>query len=467
MAKTEKNDGHTRVPPQALEAERSLLGGLMLDSRSWDEVVDVAAAEDFYSNRHQLIYRSIAALGEFDQAVDVITTSEHLENLGQLETAGGLSYLGELANNCPGTGNLASYAHIIHERATLRQLIHASNEILEMAYAPAGRTPSEVLDLAEKLIFDIAQKDGKQRAGFVPLKTTIASAVDRLEELQKSTSDVTGVPTGFTDLDHQTSGLQPADLVIVAGRPSMGKTSLAMNLVEHAAISTHKPVAVFSMEMPGHQLAMRMMASLGRVNAHKMRTGKLLNEDWNRLFSAINILSDSPIFIDDTAALTPLDVRSRVRRLAREQGDLGLIVVDYLQLMQSSGNNNENRTTEISAITRALKILAKEMNVPVIVLSQLNRSLESRPNKRPLMSDLRESGSIEQDADLILFIYRDEQYNQDSKDKGMAEVIIGKQRNGPTGTVRLAFLGEYTRFDNYASPKFAGDVSWQDPPKLQ
>ncbi len=467
MTRSEKFVGHTRIPPQALEAERSLLGGLMLEGRHWDEVADVASADDFYSNRHQLIYRSMAELSKVDHAIDVITTSEHLGNLGQLETAGGLSYLGELANTCPGTGNLPAYAHIIHERAILRQLIHASNEILEMAYAPVGRTPAEVLDLAEKLIFDIAQKDGKQRAGFTPLKQTIAAAVDRLEELQRSPTDVTGVPTGFTDLDRQTSGLQPSDLVIIAGRPSMGKTSLAMNLVEHAAISTRKPVAVFSMEMPGHQLAMRMMASLGRVNAHKMRTGKLLNEDWNRLFSAINILSDSPIFIDDTAALSPLELRSRVRRLAREQGDLGLIVVDYLQLMQSSGQVSENRTTEVSAITRALKILAKEMNVPLIVLSQLNRSLESRPNKRPLMSDLRESGSIEQDADLILFIYRDDQYNPESKDKGMAEVIIGKQRNGPTGTVRLAFLGEYTRFDNYASANFSGNPPWQDPPKLQ
>jgi len=467
MATSDMTGGHTRVPPQALEAERSLLGGLLLEGRHWDEVGDVTTAEDFYSNRHQLIFRSIAALSGSNHAVDVITTSEHLENRGQLETAGGLSYLGELANSCPGTGNLVSYAQIIHERAILRQLIHASNEILEMAYAPEGRTPGEVLDEAEKLVFDIAQKDGKQRAGFVSIKQTIAAAVNRLEALQKSKSGITGLATGFADLDRKTSGLQPADLIIVAGRPSMGKTSLAMNLVEHAAIETQKPIAVFSMEMPGQQLATRMMASLGRVNAQKMRTGKLRSEDWNRLFSAINILNNAPIFIDDTAALTPLDLRSRVRRLAREQGDLGLIVIDYLQLMQTSGRVNENRTTEISAITRALKILAKEMNVPLILLSQLNRSLESRPNKRPLMSDLRESGSIEQDADLILFIYRDEQYNPDTKDKGMAEVIISKQRNGPTGVVKLAFLGEYTRFDNFASPQFAGNASWQDPQKSQ
>jgi len=467
MMKPGKAGDRTRIPPQALEAERSLLGGLMLAGRQWDEVAEVAVMDDFYSNRHQLIFRSICSLSEQNEAIDVVTTSEHLENLGQLENAGGLSYLGELANSCPGTGNLASYARIIHERAILRQLIRASNEILEMAYAPEGRTPVEVLDQAEKLIFDIAQKDGKRRTGFVSLKEALAQAVNRIEELEKSPSDVTGIPTGFIDLDRETSGLQPADLVIVAGRPSMGKTSLAMNLVEHAAISTRKPVAVFSMEMPSAQLATRMLASLGRVNAHKLRTGKMQDEDWSRLVSAMNILNEVPIFIDDTAALSPLDLRSRVRRLAREQGDLGLVVVDYLQLMQSSGSSNENRTTEISTITRSLKILAKEMNVPLVVLSQLNRSLENRPNKRPLMSDLRESGSIEQDADLILFIYRDEQYNKDSKDKGKAEVIIGKQRNGPTGTVSLAFLGEFTRFDNYASPKFAGDVSWQDPPKLQ
>jgi len=467
MINPAKKNSHTRMPPQALEAERSLLGGLLLAGRQWDEVSDIAVVEDFYNTRHQIIFRSIASLSERNEAIDVVTTSEHLENLGQLETAGGLSYLGELANSCPGTGNLSAYARIIHERAILRQLIRASNEILEMAYAPEGRTPAEVLDQAEKLIFDIAQKDGKQRAGFVSLEEALAIAVNRIEELEKTKSDVTGVPTGFTDLDRQTSGLQPADLVIIAGRPSMGKTSLAMNLVEHAAIATHKPVAVFSMEMPAAQLATRMIASLGRVNAHKLRTGRMLDEDWSRLFSAVNILSSSPIFIDDTAALSPLELRSRVRRLARQQGDLGLIVVDYLQLMQSSGTTNENRTTEVSAITRSLKILAKEMNVPLIVLSQLNRSLESRPNKRPLMSDLRESGSIEQDADLILFIYQDEKYNPDSKDKGLAEIIIGKQRNGPTGTVRLAFLGEYTRFDNYASPQFAGDVSCQGPQKLQ
>jgi replicative DNA helicase len=306
------------------------------------------------------------------------------------------------------------------------------------------------LGYAEKLVFDIAEADKRQKGGFVPVQGLLTEALDRIEELYESGQSITGVPTGFGDLDNMTSGLQPSDLVVIAGRPSMGKTSLAMNIVENAAIGSKLPVAVFSMEMPGQQLAMRMLASLGRINAHHVRTGKLSKDDWPRLTSAVELLDTAPIFIDDTPALTPVELRSRVRRLSREHGRLGMIVVDYLQLMQS-GDNSENRAVEVSNITRALKIVAKEMSAPVVVLSQLNRSLEQRPNKRPVMSDLRESGAIEQDADVIFFIYRDEVYNEESQARGTAEIIIGKQRNGPTGTVRLTFLGEYTRFENYVS----------------
>ena len=327
-------------------------------------------------------------------------------------------------------------------------MITATSEIAEKAYNPGGEAVGEILDYAEQQVFRIAETDRWDKNGFAPIQGLLTAAIDRIEELYQSGSSVTGVPTGFSDLDDLTSGLQPADLVVIAGRPSMGKTSLAMNIVENAVLGNRLPVAVFSMEMPGQQLAMRMLASLGRINAHKVRTGRLDPDDWPRLTSAVGLLDEAPLFIDDSPALSPLELRARARRLARAHGGLGMIVVDYLQLMQSS-EDSENRANEVSAITRSLKFLAKELNVPVVVLSQLNRSLESRPNKRPVMSDLRESGAIEQDADLILFIYRDEVYNPDSQDQGTAEIIVSKQRNGPTGTVRLTFLGEYTRFENF------------------
>jgi len=438
-----------RVPPQSVEAEQSVLGGLMLDTHAWDRIADKLGEDDFYRKEHRLIYRAIAALAEAGSPADVVTVSEWLEKNSELGNAGGLSYLASLANNTPSAANIGAYANIVRERAVLRHLIHVSTRISHSAYHPEGRTAADILDQAEKNIFDISEQGAHRRGGFSPLKTLLTRAVDRIDELFRSESPITGVATGYKDLDDMTSGLQRGDLVIVAGRPSMGKTSLAMNIAENAAVGVKLPVAIFSMEMPGEQLAMRMMASLGRINAHKVRTGKLDDDDWPRLTHAIGLLAETPMFIDDTPALTPLELRARARRLKREHG-LGLIVVDYLQLMQAP-ESSENRATEISGITRALKSLAKELEVPIVALSQLNRSLEQRPNKRPVMSDLRESGAIEQDADVIIFIYRDEVYNEDSPDKGTAEIIIGKQRNGPTGKVKLTFLGEYTRFENFIS----------------
>jgi replicative DNA helicase len=451
-----ERENQTKLPPQALEAEQSVLGGLLLDSRRWEDITDIIAPEHFYSRHHRTIFEAIQELYEGDSPVDVVTASEWLQKKGQLEEIGGLAYLGMLAKNTPNTANLLSYAQIVQERALLRKLIDAANTIAGKAYFPEGSTPNEILDLAEQKIFELTQNNRRQDSGFVAIQGLLTEAIDRIEELYESNEPLTGVSTGFKDLDELTSGLQRSDLIIVAGRPSMGKTSLAMNMAENVAVGSKLPVAVFSMEMPGQQLAMRLLSSLGRINAHKVRTGKLGKDDWPRLTSAVGLLNEAPIFIDDTPALNPLELRSRARRLMRDHGDLGLIVVDYLQLMQAA-SSQENRAIEVSNITRGLKILAKELHTPVMVLSQLNRSLEQRPNKRPVMSDLRESGAIEQDADVIFFIYRDEVYNQETEDKGVAEVIIGKQRNGPTGTVRLTFLGEYTRFENFASGDYAGD----------
>lgn len=437
-----------KVPPQSVEAEQSVIGGLMLDNQRWDQIADKVTPDDFYRKEHRLIFRAIANLCDENQPADVVTVSEWLEKNAELENAGGLAYLGALANNTPSAANVVAYAAIVRERALMRNLIRVANNVANSAYNPEGRSAGELLDTAEKNIMDISEQGAGRRGSFQPIKTLLTGAVDRIDKLFRSDSPITGVSSGFSDLDAMTSGLQPGDLVIVAGRPSMGKTSFAMNIAETAAVSQKLPVAIFSMEMPGEQLAMRMMSSLGRINAHKVRTGKLEDDDWPRLTHAIGLLADAPMFIDDTPAMTPLELRARARRLKREHG-LGMIVVDYLQLMQSP-EASENRATEISNITRSLKGLAKELNVPVVALSQLNRSLEQRPNKRPVMSDLRESGAIEQDADVIFFIYRDEVYNEDSQDKGTAEIIIGKQRNGPIGKIRLTFLGEYTRFENYA-----------------
>ena len=447
-----------KLPPQAIEAEQSLLGSMMLDNRIIDDLSTEVEERDFYRSDHRLIFNAIIQLDSKSQAVDVVTVSEELTNSQALDQAGGLAYLSLLAKNTPNSGNVKSYAKIVRERAILRRLIDSANDIISKAYHPDGQEPYEVLDYAEQSIFEISKQDNQGKKGFQDIGTLLGESLDKIEELYKSKDPVTGVPTGFTDLDKMTSGLQAGDLVIVAGRPSMGKTSFSMNLVEYAAIDRDLPVAVFSMEMPGNQLAMRMMASLSRVSAQKLRTGNISNDDWPRLTQAISMLQDKQIFIDDTPGLSPLELRTRARRLASEQENgLGLIMVDYLQLMRGN-TSDENRTTEISNITRALKGLAKELNVPIIVLSQLNRSLEQRPNKRPVMSDLRESGAIEQDADLIMFIYRHEVYEPETDQKGVAEIIVGKQRNGPIGTVRLTFLGEFTRFENYAGPEFSSGM---------
>ncbi len=422
-----------------------------MDNRKWDEVIDEVGSQDFYSQNHRLIFNAIAGLQAAGDPADVITASEWLESDNKLDAAGGLSYIGSLANNTPSTANILTYAKIVRERSILRSLIAAANDIADSAYNPEGQTPKEVLEKAEKLVFDIADRDGRSRQGFQSIQELLSKSIDRIEELFESKEAITGIPTGFADLDNMTSGLQRGDLVIVAGRPSMGKTSFAMNIAEYVAVEKQLPVAIFSMEMPGEQLAMRMLSSLGRINSNKIRTGNLGDEDWPRLNSAVGFLDKAPMFVDDSAGLNPMDMRSRARRIKAETDQLGLIVIDYLQLMHNS-ENSENRATEISAITRSLKILAKELNVPVIALSQLNRSLEQRPNKRPVMSDLRESGAIEQDADVIFFIYRDEVYNEDTDQKGVAEVIIGKQRNGPIGTTKLTFRGEFTRFENFAAP---------------
>ena len=418
------------VPPHSLEAEQSVLGALMLDNLSWERIADTLNGADFYRSDHQLIFEAIAKLAEDGRPYDVVTLSEVLENADQLERVGGLTYLGSLAKNTPSAANIVAYAEIVRERAILRQLIQVGQDISQSAYRPEGRSTVELLDDAERRVFGIAQHGNVGAEGFQDMKALLQKAVDRIDVLAQSGSTITGVATGFNDLDELTAGLQPGDLIIVAGRPSMGKTAFSVNIAEHVAIKSAKPVAVFSMEMPGEQLIMRMLSSLGRINQQRLRTGKLDDTDWPRLTSAIGILQDVKLFIDDSAALTPADIRARTRRLMRENGgELGLIVVDYLQLMQSP-RSSENRVNEISDISRSLKALAKELNVPVIALSQLNRSLEQRPNKRPVMSDLRESGAIEQDADVIAFIYRDEVYNEESPDRGIAEIIIAKQRNG-------------------------------------
>lgn len=437
-----------KLPPHSLEAEQAVLGGLMLDNSAWDQIADIVTEDDFYRRDHRLIFRAIEALSNEGNPCDAVTLSEWLEKFNELENAGGLSYLGNLARNTPTAANAKAYAEIVRERAVLRQLIQASNEISNLAFNPEGRASHELLEIAEQRVFEIAERGARGRMGYSGIKQLLTKAVDTIDRLFQLDSPITGVPTGFKDFDEETAGLQSSDLIIVAGRPSMGKTTFAMNIAENAAIKHKVPVAVFSMEMPGEQLAMRMMSSLGHIDQHKIRTGKLSDDDWPRLTSAVGILSEAPIFIDDTPALTPGELRARARRIKREHG-LGMIVVDYLQLMQAPAGSKENRATEISDISRSLKALAKELDVPVIALSQLNRSLEQRPNKRPVMSDLRESGAIEQDADVIVFIYRDEVYNEDSPDKGIAEIIIGKQRNGPIGTTRLTFLGQYTRFENY------------------
>ncbi len=441
-----------RIPPHNVQAEQSLLGALMLENSTWELVADKVHEDDFYRQEHRLLFRGVALLAEDDQPFDVVTLSEALAKRKLLDDVGGLDYLAEIDRNTASAANAVHYARIVRFNSVLRQLVKAGTDIADLAFDTQGRSEAEILDAAETKVFKIAEQMNRG-GGFRSLEQLLKLAVDKIDELFQRDEPITGMPTGFIDFDMKTSGLQAADLIIVAGRPSMGKTSFAMNMAENVAIKTGKGVAVFSMEMPGDSLAMRMMSSLGQIDQHRVRTGKLSDEDWPRLTSAVTMLSQAPMYIDDTPALSPTDLRARVRRLQRdlkrEEKALGLVVIDYLQLMQAP-SDGENRATEISAISRSLKSLAKELNVPVVALSQLNRSLEQRPNKRPVMSDLRESGAIEQDADLIVFIYRDEVYNEDSPDKGVAEIIIGKQRNGPIGTVKLAFLGQYTKFENLA-----------------
>ncbi|MCX2979004.1 replicative DNA helicase [Candidatus Marimicrobium litorale] len=437
-----------KLQPHSIEAEQSVLGGLLLSAEGWDAVAEIVVASDFYRPGHRLIFRQIAQLAEAAQPIDVITVADKLDAADEIDAAGGLPYLAELAQNTPSASNIRAYANVVRERANLRNLIEAAQEIAESGFNPEGRNSTELLDAAERRIMQISEQ-GPKLGGPEEINPLLQNALARIEELFQSGGDITGLSTGFLELDAKTSGLQESDLVIVAGRPSMGKTAFAMNLVEHAILNQKKPILVFSMEMPADSLITRMLSSVGRIDQTRLRNGKLEQEDWPRLSNAVNKLKDVPLFIDDTPALTPTEVRSRARRVAREHGDLGMIMVDYMQLMQVAGAS-DGRTAEISEISRSLKAIAKEFKVPMVALSQLNRSLEQRPNKRPVNSDLRESGAIEQDADVIMFIYRDEVYHEESEDKGIAEIIIGKQRNGPIGIARLAFIGEYTRFENLA-----------------
>ena len=442
-----------KIPPHSIESEQAVLGGLLLHVAAFWEISDVITEADFYRTDHRLIWRAISGLLEDDSSVDVLTVGRALEHAGAAGRGVDIAYLAELAENTPGVSNLRAYADIVRERSTLRQLISAANRIADAAFHPEGRKSTELLDDAEREVFKIAE--GRPKAGGpVGTRDLLRNAVERIDRLVASKSHITGTSTGFQDLDEMTSGLQDSDLVIVAARPSMGKTSFAMNLVEHAImLEDAGPVLVFSMEMPADAIMLRMLSSLGRINQSHMRNGQLTDEDWPRLTSTMSLLKERQLFVDDTAALSPTEMRARARRIVREHGPLTMIVVDYLQLMQIPGNQ-ENRAGEISEISRSLKALAKEMDCPVVALSQLNRSLEQRPNKRPVMSDLRESGAIEQDADLILFIYRDEVYNPESTEKGTAEIIIGKQRNGPIGTCKLAFIGPLTKFENLAFERY-------------
>jgi len=445
-----------KMPPNSIEAEQSLLGGLMLDNAAWDKVADLIVASDFYRKDHRLIFAGIAELAEASNPCDVVTLSEFLDNRDELEASGGLEYLAMLSNETPGAANVRAYARILRERSTLRSLISAGNQISGSAFATDGRSASDLVDEAERLVFEIAEKGSRGQIGFRHLKSILPDAVDRIDLLHQSGGDITGIPTGYTEFDKLTAGLQAGELIVIAGRPSMGKSTLAVNIAENAAIGAKVPTAIFSMEMPSQQLAFRMISSLGRVDQTHLRTGKFPDEDWSRINTAVQLMSDAPMFIDDSASLSPTEIRARARRLKREHG-LGLIVVDYLQLMQVHGST-ENRATEISEISRSLKALAKELELPIIALSQLNRSVEQRTDKRPVMSDLRESGAIEQDADLIVFIYREEVYNQDTPRKGIADINIAKQRNGPIGDFPLTFVGRFTKFENWVPEAYADEA---------
>ena len=449
-----KNLAHSasRTPPYSLEAEQCVLGGLLLDNEVWEKVVGRVHSEDFYRREHKLIFQAIEQLSKDDKPFDVVTLSDTLETMHQLENAGGEIYLFELSNNTPSVANIDAYITIVREKSVQRQLLQVTQQIADLAFNPNGRSMNELLDIAESKVFAIAEQTG-DRSGPVAINQIMAKAIDQIDTLYHSSGMITGLPTGFIDLDNKTAGLQPSNLIIVAGRPSMGKTAFVMNVVENVVLKAQKPALVFSMEMPAEALAMRMLSSLSHVEQHCLRTGQLNDVNWSCITSSMNMLAEVPLFIDDTPALSPAEVRARARRLAKEQGPLGVIAIDYLQLMHIPGFRVENRVAEISEISRSLKGLAKELNVPVIALSQLNRSLEQRADRRPVMSDLRESGAIEQDADVIVFIYRDAVYNE-AADKEIAEIIIAKQRNGPTGRIRLRFCGPQVKFDNLADQSY-------------
>ncbi|MDO8954175.1 MAG: replicative DNA helicase [Gammaproteobacteria bacterium] len=444
-----------KVPPHSIEAEQSVVGGLMLDNETWDKVAGTVTETDFYRREHRIIFASIAKLAETSTPFDVITLCDSLEANGELENVGGLAYLGELAKNTPSVANIGAYAEIVREKAIFRKLLIVSGEVADSVYRPDGKTSGEILDEAERKVFAIAEH-GSKDDGPSAVKEIMPSLIEKLDELMQTKGGITGIATDFIDLDQLTSGLQPADMIIVAGRPSMGKTTFAMNIAENVAMDSPKPVLVFSMEMPKDALLMRILSSMGRVDQSALRSGQLKDSDWSRIFQQVTLISERMnLYIDDTPALSPTDIRSRARRLAREHGGLRMIVLDYLQLMQVPGQS-DNRVNEVSEISRSIKALAKELHVPVIALSQLSRKCEDRTDKRPMMSDLRESGAIEQDADLIMFVYRDEVYNPDSPDKGTAEILIRKQRNGPIGDIRLTFKGHFCRFDNFSPVQVGG-----------
>ena len=447
-----------KLPPHSLEAEQSVLGGLMLDNERWDNVSERVVTQDFFSRPHRMIFSEMQRLLELGKPIDLITLSESLETRAELNLVGGFAYLAELSKNTPSSANIGAYADIVRERAVVREMISVANEIADAGYDPQGRTSEDLLDLAESRVFQIAESRANKDTGPKSVDQILEATIARIESLYQTPHDgVTGVDTGYQDLNKKTAGLQRSDLIIVAARPAMGKTTFAMNLCENAAMLQDKPVLIFSLEMPGEQIMMRMLASLSRVDQTRIRTGQLDDEDWARISSTMGILLEKKnMFIDDSSGLTPTEVRSRARRIFREHGGLSMIMIDYLQLMRVP-SLSDNRTLEIAEISRSLKALAKELQVPVVALSQLNRSLEQRADKRPVNSDLRESGSIEQDADLIMFIYRDEVYHENSDQKGIAEIILGKQRNGPIGTVRLTFNGQWSRFDNYAGPQYDDD----------
>ena len=444
------------IPPHSTEAEQAVIGGIMLSNQHWDGIAERVIAEDFYTFAHKAIFQTMEELMRNQTPIDLITLDQALKAKGISDSVGGFAYLADLSNNTPNAINILAYAEIVREKAILRELIAVGNRIAENSYSPKGKDIKMVLDEAEREVFAIAEKRSSSTEGPQNVLSVLESTIARIETLGKleNHNGVTGVTTGFVELDKKKAGLQPSDLIIVAARPSMGKTTFAMNLCENAAMASDKPVLVFSLEMPAEQIMMRMIASLARVDQTKIRTGQNLEEaEWSKIASVFGMFKQkNNLYIDDSSGLTPTELRSRARRVYRENGGLSMIMVDYLQLMRAPAFS-DNRTLEIAEISRSLKALAKELEVPVIALSQLNRTLEQRADKRPVNSDLRESGSIEQDADLIMFIYRDEVYNENSEDKGVAEIIIGKQRNGPIGRVRLAFNGQFSRFDNLAEQR--------------